>query len=185
MTESGKFILTLAATLVGSGIGTAIIGSLFKRRFDHQLETYKSFLVRNSQIHERQVDALLVIHSKLERALFYLQRVASAARFTGEATDNELLERMGRELAAASEEYSQKKLLLSPSLSKSLDDFFGEVVFANIDLGAALNPALPDGEPRAASWDKVRKVAYTRLPSILQSIAIEARAIIHSATSAM
>jgi hypothetical protein len=185
MTETVKFIVTLAATLMGSGVGTAIVGSYFKRSFDHQLETHKSLLLRNSKIHERQVDALLVIHSKLDHALFYLQRVASPARFTGEATDNELLGRMGRELAAASEEYSQKKLLLSPSLSKSLDDFFGEVVSANIDLGAALNPAFPDGEPRAASWDKVRKVAYTRLPSILQSIAIEARAIIHSATSDM
>jgi hypothetical protein len=184
MTETVKFILTLAAPLVGSGLGTAIIGSLFKQRFDHQLETYKSFLVRNSQIHERQVDALLVIHSKLEHALTYFQRVASAARFSGGPTENELLERMGRELDAAFEEYSQKKLLLSPALSKSLDDFFDEVLSAHFDLGAALNPEFPDGEPRAASWDKVREVAYTRLPSILQSIAIEARAIIHSVTSA-
>src|SRR6266852_341790 len=98
MTETVKFLLTLATTLVGSGLGTTIVGALFKRRFDAQLETHKALLQRGSRIHERQVDALLAIHSKLEQALFYLQRAASAFKLEGEVPDQELLQRMARDL---------------------------------------------------------------------------------------
>src|SRR5260370_34708681 len=100
MTETEKLFLTLVVTLLGSGLGTTIVAALFKRRFDAQLETHKALLQRNSRIHERQVDALLAIHSKLETALFYLQRAASGSKFKGEASDQELLQRMGSELAA-------------------------------------------------------------------------------------
>lgn len=183
MTETVKLALTLAVTLVGSGLGTTIVGTLFKQRFDHKLETHKSLLLRNSRIHERQVDALLLIHSKLEEALFYLQRVASAGRLAGEASDSEFVERMGKALAAASREFSQNKLLLSPALSDSLGQFFDAVLSAHIELGAALNPMFPDGEPRAERWGSARDIAYKRLPSILQLIETEARGVIHGVIS--
>ena len=44
MTETTKFFITAVAALVGSGLGTTIIGALFKRRFDAQLETRKALL---------------------------------------------------------------------------------------------------------------------------------------------
>ena len=111
MTEREKLFLTLVVTLLGSGVGTTLVGALFKRRFDAQLETQKALLQRSSRIHERQVDALLAIHAKLEQALFYLQRAASAGKFEGES-DQELLRRMARDLGAASEVFSQNKLLI-------------------------------------------------------------------------
>jgi hypothetical protein len=71
MIDNG-FLTTLLTTLIGSGAGTTLVGFVFKHRFDVQLERQKAFLQRNSKIHERQVDALLAIHSKLNDALFYL-----------------------------------------------------------------------------------------------------------------
>jgi hypothetical protein len=69
MTETTKLVATIVATLVGSGLGTTIIGALFKKRFDTQLETHKALLQRSGNIHERQVDTLLLIHSKLEEPI--------------------------------------------------------------------------------------------------------------------
>ena len=120
MTETQKVLITFAVTLVGSGLGTTVIGALFKRRFDAQLERQKALLQRGSRIHERQIDALLTIHSKLERASFFLQRAASGGLLEGE-TSELLLQNMVRELASLSEEYSQKKLLVPETLTLKVD----------------------------------------------------------------
>src|SRR6266704_2014917 len=154
MTPTQLLLLTFAVTVIGSGLGTTIIGALFKKRFDTQLETHRALLLRSGKIHERQVDALLPIHSKLEEALFYLQRAASAGKFQNEASDKELLARMGSSLAAASQEFSKNRLLVSGTLEQMLDEFFNKMVFAGIDMNLALDPAVAEGEPRAKLWDK-------------------------------
>ena len=127
MADANGLLATLLATRIGSGAGTTLVGILFKHRFDIQLERQKAFLQRNSKIHERQVDALLAIYSDLEHALFYLQRVASAGRFKGEADDQTQLQRMGKELASAAEHFSKNRLLLTPELAKRLDELFNRV----------------------------------------------------------
>jgi hypothetical protein len=38
MTETTKFIITAVAAIIGSGLGTAIVGAWFKNRFDAQLQ---------------------------------------------------------------------------------------------------------------------------------------------------
>ncbi|MGB8061863.1 MAG: hypothetical protein WCF26_08215 [Candidatus Sulfotelmatobacter sp.] len=179
MTEIEKLFLTLAVTLTGSGLGTTIVAALFKRRFDAQLETHKAFLLRNSKIHERQVDALLAIHSKLELGLFNLQRAAGPGKVQGEADDKELLRRMAVDLGAASEVFSQNKLLIGPDLTRKLDEFFN-TVSAGIHLNMAANPMIPDGQTRAGFIDKARATAFKELPSILEAIRAEARAVIHN-----
>jgi hypothetical protein len=180
MTEPEKLFLTLVVTLVGSGLGTTIVGALFKRRFDAQLETHKALLQRSSRIHERQVEALLAIHAKLEQALFYLRRAASAGKLEGEAEDRELLQRMARDLGAASEVFSQNKLLIGSALTRKLDEFFDKTFSAGINLNLAGRLMTPDGETRANCLDKAREIAYRELPSVLEAIRAEARAVIHS-----
>ena len=143
MNPTETLLATLAVTLIGSGLGTTIVGALFKQRFDSQLETHKALLQRSGRIHERQVDALLPIHSNLEEGLFYLQRAASAGKFAGEASEKELLERMARSLGAASEEFSKNRLLISESLGQKLDDFFNKMVSGGISLNLALDPMVP------------------------------------------
>lgn len=180
MTDSERVLVTLAVTVAGSGLGTTIVAALFKKRFDAQLETHKSLLQRSGRIHERQLDALLAIHSNLERALFYLQRAASAGKLEGEAGDQELLQRMSRDLAAASEVFAQNKLLIGPELMGKLDEFFDKMLSPGMNLKLALDPLVPDGEPRAKLWDEARKIAYRELPSVLEAIRDEAKAVIHS-----
>ena len=179
MNPTETLFATLAVTIVGSGLGTTIIGALFKRRFDSQLETHKALLLRSGKIHERQVDALLAIHSKLEEALFYLQRAASAGKFAGEASDKELLERMARPLGEASQEFSKNRLLISESLGQKLDEFFNKMFSGGMNINLALDPMVADGEPRAKLWDEARQTAYKDLPEVLKAIREEARGVIH------
>jgi hypothetical protein len=51
MTDNTKLLLDFGVTLIGSGVGTTIVGALFKRRFDTQLETHKALLERSGKIH--------------------------------------------------------------------------------------------------------------------------------------
>jgi hypothetical protein len=179
MTPTETLLLTFAVTIIGSGLGTAIVAAFLKKRFDSQLETHKALLQRSGKIHERQVDALLKIHSKLEEPLFYLRRAAGAAKFAGEVSDKELLARMSQPLAAAPEEFSKNRLLFSGTLEQKLDEFFNQMVLAGMNVNLALDPMVADGEPRAKLWDKARETAYKELPTILRAISDEARAVIH------
>lgn len=178
MTETTGILITVVASLVGSGLGTTLVAALLSRRFNIQLETHKALLQRGGRVHERQIDALLPIHSSLEEALFYLQRATSAGKFQGEVSDKELLERMGRALAAASKEFSKNRLLVSGTLEQKLDEFFQKMIFAGIDLNFALDPMVSN-QQRADLWVKARDTANKEIPSILKAIRDEARAIIH------
>jgi hypothetical protein len=178
MMDTTTLLVTVAATLVGSGFGTAIVGALLSRRFNTQLETHKALLQRNGRIHERQLDALSTIQAKLDEALFYLQR-ATSGKIQGEVSDKELLARMSRALAPASEELSKNRLLISESLAQKLDSFFDKMVSAGITLNLALDPMVPNGQPRAELWDKARDTAHKEIPPILTAIRDEARKVIH------
>ena len=180
MTSTETLLLTFAVTVVGSGLGTTIIGALFKKRLDSQLETHKALLQRGGKIHEKQVESLLVIHAKLDEALFYLQRAASAGKFTGQPSDEELLGKMGVALAEASKEWAKSRLLLSESLGKKLDEFFDKMLSGGITLRLALSTQMQDPMQRAKWWDEVRDAAHKEIPSLLTAIRNEAREVIHS-----
>jgi len=177
MTDTAKLLLTLGATVVGSGLGTTIVGALFKKRLDTQLETHKALLQRSGRIHERQVEALSLIYSSLEHALFYLQRVTSAGKFAGE-DDDKLIQNMSRDLGAASEEFSKNRLLLSESLGQKLHEFFSKMVSAGVDVRMLLDPMV-QGESRAKIWQKAQETAYRELPSVLDAVKNEAVRLIH------
>jgi hypothetical protein len=180
MTPTEILVLTFAVTVVGSGLGTTIVGAWFKKRLDAQLETHKALLQRGGRIHERQVDALLPIHSKLEEALFYMQRAAGAGRFRGEVSDEELLNRMVCALGAASEQFSNTRLLIDESLGKKLDEFFNKMLSGSMTLNFALSTQMQDPNQRAKWWDEARDTAYKEIPPLLTAIRVEARKVIHS-----
>jgi hypothetical protein len=170
--------LTFILTLIGSGLGTTIVAGLLKHRLDQRLELVKALLEQGSRIHERQIDALMTIYSKLEEASFYLQRVASAGRLKGE-DEGQLLQRAGQALASASEEYSAKKLLFSDNLTNKIDEFFNQVLSANVSIGLALDPALQNAGSVAEFWDRAREAVYRQIPVILEAIRAEAKTVIH------
>ena len=177
--DTTTLLVTVAATLVGSGFGTAIVGAFLSRRFNTQLETHKALLQRSGRIHERQVDSLLIIHSKVDEALFYLQRAAGAGKFKGEASDEVLLNRMALALGAASTEFAKSRLLVSESLGQKLEQFFSKMFSGGMTVNLALDPVVQDGNARAKLVDQAREIAYKELPSVLNAIRDEARAVIH------
>jgi hypothetical protein len=179
MVDTTTLLVTVVATVVGSGFGTAIVGALLSRRFNTQLETHKALLQRSGKIHERQVDALLLIHSKLEEASFYLQRAAGAGKLQGEVSDAELLNRMALAMGAASSEFAKSRLLISESLGQKLDEFFSKMFSGGMTVNLALDPIVQNSNARAKLVDQAREIAYKEVPSVLKAISVEAREVIH------
>jgi len=179
MTDSTQLLIILATTIVGSGLGTSLVGAWFKSRFDAQLETQKALLQRNGKIHERQVETLLEVHAELNDALFDLQRATAAGKFAGEASDVELLNRAGQAMARAADKFSKNSLLFSEKLAVGLRNFFDQSFSAGTTLSLAQSPLLQDGLQRADLWDKARDIAYKQLPPLLTAIGSEARSVIH------
>src|ERR1700688_1476982 len=170
MTPTQTLLVTFAVTIIGSGLGTSIVAALLNKRFSTQLEAHKALLLRSGLIHERQVDALLKIHSKLEEALFYLQRVTSAGKIQGQASDKVLFERTVGCLADASSEFSKNRLLISDPLEQRLDEFFHGMVVAGGDFNLILDPMVTNPDERAKLWDTLRDAAHRKLPSVLKAI---------------
>jgi len=73
---------------------------------------------------------------------------------------------MARDLAAASKVLSQNKLLIGTDLTRRLDEFFGKMHSAGMNLNLAGHPMTPDGETRANLYDKARAIAFKELPSL-------------------
>ncbi len=183
MAGTNGLLAVLIATIVGSGVGTSLVGFLFKHRFDVQLAKQTAMLQRHSRIHELQVEALGVIHSDLNDALFYLQKIASAGRTRGQVDDTELFKRMGERLAKAAGQFSKSQLLFSQELTTRLNEFFQKVFETGTDIQMSeefLQYPMGEGvQLRADLTGKVRNAAFKEIPAILEEIRREARAVIH------
>src|SRR5256885_1801347 len=79
--------MQLALTVVGSGLGTALVGAIFKYNFDRKLEVQRAYLSRASRIHEKQVDTLSKLHGYFTEIQAYLQLTQKSYVLTGENTD--------------------------------------------------------------------------------------------------
>lgn len=148
------------------------------KHFNRELELHKAILQRSTRVHEKQIDALLQIYSKLERSHFFLLRAASSGVLEGE-DKNAIVQVMVKELTAASKIYSEKKLLVPDSLSLKLDQFFGRFLSARVDLSYAMGDMVPSGPAKAEFWKRAQTEAYAHLPELLASIETEARGVIH------
>jgi hypothetical protein len=178
MTDEYQALSTFGMTLLGSGLGTTLVAAWFKKHFDRELEQHKALLQRSTRVHEKQIDALLDIYSRLERSHFFLLRAASSGVLEGE-DKSEIVKVMVNELAGASEAYSKKKLLIPPSLSLKLDTFFGRFLSARVDLNFAMRDDVPAGHEKAELWQRAQTEAYAHLPPLLEAIELEARTVIH------
>jgi hypothetical protein len=157
--------------------GTGITQTISETHYHYAQATSES--PRSDKIYDRQVESLLLIHSKLEEALFYFQRASAAGKFAGEASDEELLRRMVENLGAASKEFGKGRLLFSESLGKKLDEFFNKMLSGSMALKLALSPMVQDGYQRAKLWDEARDAAYRDIPPLLKAISDESRGVIH------
>jgi hypothetical protein len=177
-------VLTLVlTTLLGSGVGTAVVGALFKRRFDHELELQRAILERATRVHERQVMALVKLDRHLRAAQGYLELMSKSVMFRGE-DPSKYPAQFRKEIGAAHEELSSARLLLPPTLSAQVEQLFKKMFEGQMALSFFYDPTTSDGQERAAHWDRAKEIAYKELPGLLVAIEREARLVIHSAAAA-
>jgi len=80
-------IAQLVVTIVGSGLGTALVGTLFKHSFDRKLEVQRAFLSRASRVHEKQMDTLSKLYGHFTEIQAYLQLSQKGHVLEGEKTE--------------------------------------------------------------------------------------------------
>jgi hypothetical protein len=176
--QHADLVQILLTTLVGSGVGTALVGAFFKHKFDAQLEVQKSLLVRAAKVYDRQLSSLCEIHFRLELILHYLQRATFPGRYKNEAPEGVQLQRMAEHLGAASDEFSKNKLLFSDALITKLDSFFKGTFNAAMLTEFTADPMV-QGDARAKYITDARTAAGTELPLALAAIREEAKKVIH------
>ncbi len=176
--ELAQLGLTTAVTIIGSGIGTTIVGLIFKRRFDQELELQKAYLARASQVHMRQVDTVMRLYRHFREAQVALQLMASSARFAGERPE-EYPGQLAAAVMAAKEELFTGRLLLPPALAERCEKFFEVLFSGRLELDYAADPHLYEGAERAEVWKKAKAIAHEQVPMLLSEIESVARDLIH------
>jgi hypothetical protein len=175
------FIANIAVAVLGSGLGTTIVGALFKSRFDHQLELQKAVLERASRVHERQVETLINLDRHLREALGYMQLMSKSGIFEGEDT-SQYPQKFREAIIRAHEELTGGRLLLPPRVVGEFDAFFKKMSEGQLELAFFSSSMVPDGSERAKYWDRARKIAYDEAPRLLRSLEDSARALIHGSS---
>jgi hypothetical protein len=166
---------------IGSGLGTTLVGALFKMKFDAQLETQKAFLQRASNVHELQVGALMKLHRHLEDANGHLRVRTSSGILEGENPE-EREKQFKKAFNAGKDEFAVDRLLFPPEIVRQCDDFFGKLYEGYVELSFAKDPMTQNGGPRAKLWDRARTIAHRDLPALLAEIEKSAREVIHPPT---
>ena len=168
----------LVAAFVGSGLGTTIVGLLFKQKIDRNLEIQKAFLDRASREHDRQVDTLAKLYEHLYKAQAFLELMSATARFEGERHEQYpglFLD----SLTSARDELLAGRLLIAPEVVRQCDALLKKLWSGRAELAYARDPMIVDVNQRAQFWDAARKTAYEDIPRLLQEIETSARAVIH------
>lgn len=173
-----EVLLTSLLTVLGSGVGTTIVGWLFKRKFDSELERQKAFLHRASRVHERQVDVLTGLYRHLWDVHAYAQLLSKASTMSGEKPDEYPKEFAGA-LVKARDAFFNGRLLLPSELASACDAFFRRIFEWQFELGWARDPHTPDGVARYEKWKKAQTVAFDEVPQLLKDIELRSREIIH------
>jgi hypothetical protein len=170
-------------TILGSGVGTASVGAMFKRRFDRELELQRAVLERGTRIHERQVDALLKLDQHLRSAHAFLGLMSKSVMFHGEDPSGYPI-RFRQETLKAYEQLESSRLLLPPKLVPKVEDLFRRMVEGEAAVMFFRDPQTPDGPDRAAHWERAKTVAHQELPELIRAIEHEARTVIHGPEAA-
>ncbi len=175
-------ITAIVEVVVGSGLGTAIVGALFKHRFERELEVQKAFLARASSVHDRQVDVLCAIYHWLWETHAYLQLMTSSLRVAGEQ-ENEYPRKFAEAAIHARDEFFGRRLLVPSELAVKCDGFFKKLFEGQLQLGFANDPMVIETGQRKQFWDRAATIAHSELPALLGDIEASARAVIHGSSA--
>ena len=168
----------IAVTLLGSGIGTFLVGLVFKRFFDRELEKHKSLLSRSAGVHNRIVDSLTNLYAHLHEASGLFQRMTARGRSANEATPEEYELLLEKEMEAAREEYVKAALLLPEAVVADCKQFFDSILDGRMDFSFTRNEALTP-EQRAGIWREAADKAHKQVPAVLSRIESAFRILIH------
>jgi hypothetical protein len=177
--QAVQFALNTAVSIVGSGVGTTVVGLLFKRKFDRDLENHRALLSRAANLHGRMVDTLAALYRHFVEAQACFQGMTASARFTGEISREEYERRVADSMESARDKFLQGRLFIPRTLAEQCDGFLKVVLGGRLDFSLAQDPMF-DAVQKAEYWQAAAKTANQELPKLLQEIEDAARALIHS-----
>jgi hypothetical protein len=133
---------------------------------------------RASRVHERQLDILQKLYSRLCDAQGLLIRMTATGRFENEMPPEGYVPLLTEAVGAVREEFLNGRLFVPSSIVQQCEGFFNAVFEGQRDFALAHDPMM-DPAKRAEFWKSAATVARQRIPEILRQIESEARALIH------
>lgn len=164
-------------SIIGAGIGTTVVSSLFGYVFNRQLEHHRARLSRLSRIHEKQVDALSKLYGHLTEARNYLQLMHKSAIFEGEKPE-EYPKRLFESLGSARDTLTFGRLLIPESVAAQCDLFFDKVFESQQEFAFASWDQL-DAQHRLKLREKATDLSFKAIPELLVQIERAGRGIVH------
>ncbi|MDR3793121.1 MAG: hypothetical protein P4L03_07060 [Terracidiphilus sp.] len=170
---------SIILTSIGSGIVSVVV-VLLKQFYDRRTEEQKAKLVRASWVHQRQVDCLSGIYSRLYEVQDLLRGATRAGRLTNEAPPEKYLAVLREKWTQAVSKFVDSKLIVPKDIADKCDAFFGLLQDAEIQLAIGKESLRAgDGLEHAERWGEAGKIAHTKIPALLVEIERSARQIIH------
>src|SRR4051812_43713005 len=80
-------IAPIVLNIVGSGLGTALVGVLFKYNLDRKLDVQRAFLSRASRVHEEQIETMSTLYGHFTEIQALLQLSQKSYVMEGEKAD--------------------------------------------------------------------------------------------------
>ena len=148
-----------------------------KANADIQIERLRAAFARASRVHERQLDILQNLHRHFLDAQGFLQRVSAGGRVEGELSPKDYNAKVSEAIESAFNELLKGRLFLPKALVQQCDDFFSAVFEGQRDFALAHHPMIEPSK-QAEFWDKSAKVAYEKVPKVMQQIEEAARKVI-------
>jgi hypothetical protein len=171
-------IAQVVPSIIGAGIGTTVVGSLFGYFFNRKLEHHRAHLSRLSRIHEKQVETLSTLYGHFTEAQSYLQLMQKSAVFEGEKSD-EYPKRLIESLNSARNALTFGRLVIPTNIAAQCDAFFEKVFESQQEFAFARWDQL-DPEHRLKLREKATNLSYKVIPELLKQIEHAGRGIVHS-----
>ena len=145
-----------------------------KAKGDAEIERLKAVLLRASRVHERELEILGKLYRHLHDAQGLFQGMTRSGRFEGEISPAEDAPKVNEAVKAAYEEFLNGRLFIPLALVQLCEEFFKAASQGQSDFAWSRQPGF-NVATRSEFWDGAGKVAYEKLPEILQQIVDAAR----------
>lgn len=128
------------------------------------------------------MQTLIKLDRYLREAHEYLQLMSKSAIFEGEDPSQYPL-KFRKAITDAYNQLAEGRLLLPPRVASDAEAFFKKMIEGQQELVFFSSPMVPDGNERAAYWNRAKVIAYQEAPRLMQALEDSARALIHGTQS--